>query len=158
MTYRATTSYGFTLVELLIVISLVGILAGVTISVLNPVQQRRAAEDGVRQANLQKYALGIEAFANATGSYPVTVAFDPTTKVPTAPADLATFITRVPQDEPTAPLSYPYAGLADGSAFGVYVVKASDAALCYRYVSAAGKIKECPLAQCGGVLDNAACI
>ena len=48
---------GFTLVELLIVIVIIGILAGVVIGVLNPVQQQNRARDSVARAQLDKMAL-----------------------------------------------------------------------------------------------------
>lgn len=148
---------GFTLVELLVVISLVGILAGVTTSIINPVKQRHVAEDGVRQSNLEKYALGIEAYANANSSYPTTIAFDVGTKKPTD-VELALFVARVPDDEPTPPLPYPYSHAAATAttpeAFGVYVVEASDATKCFKYLSIWGKIKECtPLTKCQGTTD-----
>jgi prepilin-type N-terminal cleavage/methylation domain-containing protein len=48
---------GFTLVELLIVIVIIGILAGVVIGVLNPVQQQNRARDAGLRAHLDKMAL-----------------------------------------------------------------------------------------------------
>ena len=145
---------GFTLVELLIAISLIGILTGVTLSIINPKKQRNVAEDAVRQSNLEKYALGIESYANANGSYPADIV--DTTPVDNKPddAEVATFISKIPKDEPTTGVIYPYAVAADKASFGVYVVKASDATQCYKYLSIWGKIKECtPLAKCPGVTD-----
>ena len=48
---------GFTLVELLIVIVIIGILAGVVIGVLNPVQQQNRARDASTRAQIDKMAL-----------------------------------------------------------------------------------------------------
>lgn len=48
---------GFTLVELLIVIVIIGILAGVVIGVLNPVQQQNRARDASIRAQIDKMAL-----------------------------------------------------------------------------------------------------
>jgi prepilin-type N-terminal cleavage/methylation domain-containing protein len=48
---------GFTLVELLIVIVIIGILAGVVIGVLNPIQQQNRARDGASRAQIDKMAL-----------------------------------------------------------------------------------------------------
>ncbi|OGC68693.1 hypothetical protein A2415_01935 [candidate division WWE3 bacterium RIFOXYC1_FULL_39_7] len=50
-------SSGFTLVELLIVIVIIGILAGVVIGVLNPIQQQNRARDASTRAQLDKLAL-----------------------------------------------------------------------------------------------------
>jgi len=134
---------GFTLVELLIVISLVGILSGVTFSILNPKKQRQVAEDGVRQSNLQKYALGIEAYGNANGNYPANII--DTTPVDNIPDDpeLATFISKIPNNEPTSPLTYSYEATADQTIFSVWVPKTGDALACFKYQSAWGKIKDC---------------
>jgi prepilin-type N-terminal cleavage/methylation domain-containing protein len=54
---KSFSQSGFTLVELLIVIVIIGILAGVVIGVLNPVQQQNRARDGVIRAQLDKMAL-----------------------------------------------------------------------------------------------------
>lgn len=51
------TSQGFTLVELLIVIVIIGILAGVVIGVLNPIQQQNRARDASTRSQLDKLAL-----------------------------------------------------------------------------------------------------
>jgi len=150
---------GFTLIELLVVISLIGILAGVTISILNPVKQRKIAEDGVRQSNLEKYALGIEAYANADGSYPVAPIAVDAQNVPTD-VEVKTFISKVPNNEPTNPLTYSYEVSADHLTFGVSVPKASDTAGCFKYHSSWGKIKECSLANCvaGKIVDGNVCL
>lgn len=146
-------SAGFTLVELLIVISLIGILTGVTLSIINPKKQRQVAEDGVRQSNLQKYASGIEAYANANGNYPTTIAFDASTKIPTD-IEVATFISKIPKDEPTIGVVYPYWVAADNASFGVYVYKTGSTTTCYKYRSTWGKIKECSGANCTGANDD----
>jgi prepilin-type N-terminal cleavage/methylation domain-containing protein len=148
---------GFTLVELLIVISLIGILASVSLSILNPKKQRNVAEDGVRQSNLEKYALGIEAYANANGKYPDATAMTADASGIPNDAEVHIFIQKFPTNEPTSPLAYPYAVLNDGSSFSLYVMKASDANSCFRYLSIWGKIKVCPIANCTGLSDDAAC-
>ena len=65
---------GFTLVELLIVVSILGILAAFTMSIINTRTQRSGAEDAVRQATVQKLAQGLEGFYAAEGFYPATTA------------------------------------------------------------------------------------
>ncbi|MBU0650018.1 prepilin-type N-terminal cleavage/methylation domain-containing protein [Patescibacteria group bacterium] len=145
---------GFTLVELLVVVSLIGILAGVAISILNPVKQRKVAEDGVKQSNLQKYALGIEAYANAGSSYPTSITF--VNNIPTVPADLVNFLARRPNGEPIG-ATYDYYYSAGDDSFSISVIKSESANSCYKYRSNWGKIKTCPLAQCGAG-DSALCI
>lgn len=63
-------SQGFTLVELLIVIVIIGILAGVLIAVINPSQQANRAKDAGVQASINKVALATEGFISAYGRTP----------------------------------------------------------------------------------------
>jgi prepilin-type N-terminal cleavage/methylation domain-containing protein len=60
---------GFTIVELLIVIVVIGILAAITIVAYNGVQSR--ARSSAAQSAAENVAKKIEAFNAATGSYPV---------------------------------------------------------------------------------------
>jgi len=150
---------GFTLVELLVVISVLMILAGVTISVLNPKKQRQRAEDGVRMSNLGKLALGIESYANANSKYPTVADMIPLADNKPTGVEAAVFISKIPNNEPTSPLTYSYEVTADQLTFGVSVPKASDAAGCFKYHSSWGKIKECSLANCGAgkIVDGNVC-
>ena len=54
---RYSPQGGFTLVELLIVIVIIGILAGVVIGTLNPLQQQNRARDATVRAQIDKMAL-----------------------------------------------------------------------------------------------------
>jgi len=51
----------FTLIELLIVIAIIGILAGVVLAVIDPAKQRRKSKESVMQANLAKACLALVA-------------------------------------------------------------------------------------------------
>src|SRR3989344_4115307 len=64
---------GFTLVELLIVISILGILSAFTLSIINTRTQRARAEDAVRQATVSKLGQIMDAFNVAEGFYPGSV-------------------------------------------------------------------------------------
>ena len=65
-TSRLYNSQGFTLVELLIVIVIIGILAGVVMAVLNPAKQQQRAKEGVLKANMDKACLALSACGAAT--------------------------------------------------------------------------------------------
>lgn len=60
----------FTLIELLIVISVIGILAGIVIAVIDPIKQKEKAQEGVIVATMSKIVLAIEAYYAVYGVYP----------------------------------------------------------------------------------------
>lgn len=61
---------GFTLVEILVTISLLGIMMGVVIVVLNPASFRAKARDGNRQSALQVIQGAIEMYYAQNNAYP----------------------------------------------------------------------------------------
>ena len=63
-------SNAFTLVELLIVVSVIGILSAVLIGVLNPARQRNRAAEVVNGESIRKVATAVEAYTSINGSYP----------------------------------------------------------------------------------------
>ncbi|OGC49774.1 hypothetical protein A2716_00210 [candidate division WWE3 bacterium RIFCSPHIGHO2_01_FULL_40_23] len=65
------SSKGFTLVELIIVIGMIGVLAGVVITVLNPSLQRQRAKEVIRIENVAKIAQALEAYNAAEEGYPI---------------------------------------------------------------------------------------
>lgn len=62
---------GFTLVELLIAISLIAILSGVLLSVINPRGIQRKARDSQRVADLAKVKVALESYFTDHRAYPV---------------------------------------------------------------------------------------
>jgi prepilin-type N-terminal cleavage/methylation domain-containing protein len=120
---------GFTLVELLIVITLIGVLAGVTASVVNSNQQRKRVEDAAKRANMEKIYSGLEGYFSAEGRYP-SGSDDPS---------LAYYMIW-PHNEPKgAVYHYTY---NDGSPF-VYVILSTNDEAIYKYFTGWGVIKEC---------------
>ncbi len=90
MQKTAQNQNGFTLVELLIVVVIIGIMSGVLIVVINPQKQRERAQDGVRVGNISKLVQSVEAYRAGEGLYPLDQAAlqDPSTRyVQNWPAD-----------------------------------------------------------------------
>lgn len=61
---------GFTLAELLIVVTLIGIIASITYSVLNQRYQQARARDAVNRSNLEQAVETIEGYISTGTSYP----------------------------------------------------------------------------------------
>ncbi|MBD3366422.1 prepilin-type N-terminal cleavage/methylation domain-containing protein [candidate division WWE3 bacterium] len=120
---------GFTLVELLIVVVLLGILSGVVFSVLKPEFYRNQTRDSVRIANVKKLAEAAESFYLLEGYYPdqSTLADSP-------------YVTSWPDDSPQEGDTYTYSS-PSGSSF-VVVGPASDGGT-YEYDSTAGMVEKC---------------
>ncbi len=64
---------GFTLVEVLLVLVIISIMAGLLITVIDPVKQRGRARDGTIIATANKIIAAVQAYNSAIGSYPTCV-------------------------------------------------------------------------------------
>jgi prepilin-type N-terminal cleavage/methylation domain-containing protein len=77
---------GFTLFELLIVIAIIGILATITVSALNPTRQLAKAHDTERRADLFSILSAVYQYASEhSGELPDTDGDPETSNFPTAP-------------------------------------------------------------------------
>ena len=65
---------GFTLVELLIVIAVIGILAGGIIAIVNPADQFKRARDANRKADLSQIQKSLEVYYQDREAYPLSSA------------------------------------------------------------------------------------
>jgi len=70
-TNNKNTTVGFTLVELLIAISLIGILTGVLLAVINPRGIQAKARDSQRVSDLAKVKVALESYFSDNRSYPI---------------------------------------------------------------------------------------
>lgn len=113
---------GFTLIELMIVVSVIGILSGISISVVNQSRQRDRAKDAVALANLTKTVSAIESYYYGEGSFPISVGAttpgNPLT-VPSANVSLNVYIS-------TWPEGFVYIYDAPNNAFAIYVKRNVD--------------------------------
>lgn len=133
---------GFTLVELLIVVVVVGILAGVVLVVLNPSKQQNVAKEATSRSNLEKLVLGIESYYAVEGIYPtVDQAGNPTSVLRTVYL----------KQWPTQPTGTVYTYFVDGLNFGVRVNKPETG--CIKYHSSWRKMQDCT--SCG---DDTSCL
>lgn len=72
MKFSINKKRGFTLIEILIVITIIGILVVALISALNPVGQIKKANDNNKKNDLRQYQIALENYANNNnGIYPV---------------------------------------------------------------------------------------
>lgn len=71
MIRKKTNNGGFTLVELLIAISLIGILTGVLLAVINPRGIQAKARDSQRISDLAKVKVALESYFSDNRAYPV---------------------------------------------------------------------------------------
>lgn len=62
--------HGFTLVEILVVLSLIGILAGSILALIKPVDQFQKARDAQRKSDLREIQKALEIYYSDASSYP----------------------------------------------------------------------------------------
>lgn len=104
---------GFTLIELVVVIALIGILSTSLIVLINPKVQIQKANDNKRKADLRQIQAGLEIYRSDKGGYPLdsaqsnAVPNSGTSLVDTPGAVTATYIQNVPKD-PTLATNYFY--------------------------------------------------
>ena len=65
----------FTLVELLVVVSVIGILAGIMISIINPERQRQRARDARRRSDLAIVSTALEQYYADHSVYPADTSY-----------------------------------------------------------------------------------
>jgi prepilin-type N-terminal cleavage/methylation domain-containing protein len=90
---------GFTLVELLIAVSLIAILTGVMLAVLNPRGIQAKARDAQRASDLAKVKVALESYYADNRAYPLSVLlWKPVPSLNTSNALDSKYINKLPED------------------------------------------------------------
>jgi prepilin-type N-terminal cleavage/methylation domain-containing protein len=123
---------GLTMIELLVVITIIAALAGVVASTINLPRQRAIAEDAIKRGNVEEIMQGLDAFKAFYGRYPSPASMEDQGK-------LAEFFTW-----PTEPNDFEYVYNYDSntSQYFVYVDKSVDEGILKYYSEWLG-IREC---------------
>lgn len=99
---RYFSSQGFTLMELLISISLIAILTGVLLAVLNPRGIQAKARDSQRISDLSKVKVALESYFSDNRGYPISAGWVTVTSLPLAIPPLTvgspTYLNTLPED------------------------------------------------------------
>ena len=87
---------GFTLIELMITVLIVGIMAGVSLSVINVTRQKAIANDAVYSGTLNKLMLSLESYNAGEGSYPPETGVGADGRLTTTVAPVSTYLSSWP--------------------------------------------------------------
>ncbi len=122
-------SHGFTLVELLVIMAVLGVLITATIGVINPFEQLARQRDSQRKTDLAQMQRALETYYNDFGRYPASTAAGPGAKVLDASicgasgcswgAAWAPYLATLPKD-PTTARTYVYWASGDGQMYRLY--------------------------------------
>ncbi|MDO8504371.1 MAG: type II secretion system protein [Candidatus Liptonbacteria bacterium] len=108
---------GFTLIEMLIVVAIIGILASVVIVGIGPAQKK--ARDARRAADLRQVQTALELYYGKAGQYPPAATWAALTTALTIGANAV--VTTVPVDPTPLPRTYKYVSL-DGTNYVLMAV------------------------------------
>ena len=112
---------GFTLVEMIVVVAIIGIFAAGIVAVINPRQQILKAHDTRRKSDLNAIQRGLEAYYQDYGRYPQGLSYKiaPAGSVKEWGSAWSPYMTTIPKDASNSQ-AYVYYVSADGQGYVVY--------------------------------------
>lgn len=146
-------THAFTMVELLIVVGVIAALSSLALTLINPVQLRNKASDGVRISKLSDVAEALEVYRVSEGSLPASTSttFNPFDG-PDADA-LASYLNAWPDDG-----DYSYYNLVEGPeeflCISVFSEAATSSAACpyFKYVTPHSTAYSGGREECSGIV------
>jgi general secretion pathway protein G len=108
--FRKSTAKGFTLIEMLTVVAIIGILASITGVSLSGA--RKQARDSERVTEVGQISLAVELYYNACRQYPATLITTAGTGCPTG-ITLGSFLQSIPTDPNGSAYTYAVSGTFD---------------------------------------------
>lgn len=124
---------GFTLIEIMLVVVIIGVLSAFGVGTLNINKQKNRATDAKNLSNLQKAVSAIEAYYYSEGNYPVQSDSGNPLEGDDGAA-LSTYLTD------TWPEAFEY--IASDGEYAILVLKEIDGNY-YKYISSQARILEC---------------
>jgi prepilin-type N-terminal cleavage/methylation domain-containing protein len=119
---------GFTLAELLIVIAIIGVLAGGITVALNPSERIAQSKDGVRKSDLRLIQSALEMYRSDLGAYPPNASLSScgpgNSLIGGAPA--VTYMQKIPCDPVGSSVSYTYTVVGSGYTLRACLQNAGD--------------------------------
>jgi len=111
---------GFTLIELIVVVAIIGILTGAVVISLNPSARIAQARDGVRKSDLHQIQSALEMYRSDQGKYPASIScgsqFDDGGSPP-----VVIYMKKIPCDpRNTGQYVYTYSVSGSGSGYSLY--------------------------------------
>lgn len=126
---------GFTLIEMLIVVMVIGVLAGLSVAIINPNQQKGRAEDGVRLKNIKATAEAMESYNQLEATYPPNESIEDDNSLL-----YEVYLDKWPGDD----YKYDYDETSD-----VFVLEVVNSlGQCYKYQSDWAQVMQCPATEC----------
>lgn len=134
---------GVTMVELLMVITIIGLLAAVSVSVINPKRQREYAQEATMRSNLEKLCAGLQAYYQGENeTLPAEGSNNNPLESGAGNEDTAAIYLQLWPAGPNGPNDYKYHLAADGTSFAIHIQRTLNSGY-FKCTNFWGEIKEC---------------